>query len=302
MIHDSKRYLPPEAVSRISRLEIEVRGIVEGFLSGLHRSPYFGQSIEFVQHREYVAGDDIRRIDWKVWSKTDKFYIKQFEEETNLRTTILLDCSESMSYNGGGEFSKYDYGCLLAAAISYLLLKQQDSVGLTIFDDSIRESIPYRSKRNHLHDILRALVGSHTGNTKTGLYETLHRTAETCVRRGLIILISDLFTDRQELFRGLKLLRLRGHDVMLFHVLDRQEVDFEFSGTTKFEGLEQTGELICDPRGLRDDYLRAMEQYLAELRRFCAGHVIDYKTVLSNDHLDAALAHYLKHRVGMRRT
>lgn len=300
MIHDSKRYLPPEAVSRISRLEIEARGIVEGFLSGLHRSPYFGQSIEFVQHREYVSGDDIRRIDWKVWSKTDKFYIKQFEEETNLRTTILLDCSESMSYQSGTS-SKFDYACLLAAALSYLLLKQQDSVGLTVFDEAVRETIPYRSKRNHLHDILKTLVRTQTGATKTGIYEILRNTAKTCVRRGLIILISDLFTDRQELFRGLKLLRLRGHDVMLFHVLDDQEVNFNFSGTTKFEGMEQTGELICDPRGLREDYLAAMERYLGELRRFCAGHVVDYRTVLTSEHLDAILAHYLKHRVGMRR-
>lgn len=299
MIHDSKRYLPPEAVSRISRLEVHARNVVEGFLSGLHRSPYFGQSIEFVQHREYVAGDDIRRIDWKVWSKTDKFYIKQFEEETNQRTTILLDASESMSY-GSGEYSKFDYGCLLTAALSYMLLKQQDSVGLTIFDESIRHALPYRSKRNHLHDILHRLVTTEPGSAKTEMYPILKQTAETRVRRGLIILISDLFTDRKELFKGLQLLRLRGHDVMVFHVLDDQEVNFDFSGTTKFEGLEETGELVCDPRGLRDDYLAAMDRYLSELRRFCAGHVIDYKTVLTSEHVDATLAHYLKHRVGMR--
>ncbi len=301
MIQDSKRYLPPEAVSRISRLEVQARNIVEGFLNGLHRSPYFGQSIEFVQHREYVPGDDIRRIDWKVWSKTDKIYIKQFEEETNLRTTILLDSSESMSYQSG-EYSKFDYGCLLTAALSYLLLKQQDSVGLTIFDEKIRESLPYRSKKNHLHAILSALVQSQTGPTKTSLYQILKQTAETCTRRGLVILISDMFSDRQELFKGLKLLRLRGHDVMLFHLLDAQEVSFNFNGTTRFEGMEETGELICDPRSLREDYLAAMEQFLSELRRFCAGHVIDYKMIQSSENIDAALAHYLKHRVGMTRS
>ena len=300
MIHDSNRYLPPEAVGRIAKLEIKARNIVEGYLSGLHRSPYYGQSIEFVQHREYAPGDDIRRIDWKVWSKTDKIYIKQFEEDTNLRTSILLDISESMSYQSG-EYSKFDYGCLLTAALSYLLLKQQDSVGLTIFDDGVRESLPFRSKRNHLHDILGALVKAQTGPSKTGIYDILKQTAERQVRRGLVILVSDLFVDRKDLFKGLKLLRLRGHDVMLLHVLDDQEVNFNFSGTTKFEGMEESGELICDPRGLRDDYLQAMQAYLAEVRRFCAGHVIDYKTILTSEHIDAALAHYLKHRLGMSR-
>ncbi len=298
MIQDSKRYLPPEAVSRISKLEIQARGVVEGFLSGLHRSPYFGQSIEFVQHREYVMGDDIRRIDWKVWSKTDKYYIKQFEEETNLRTSILVDVSESMTY-GSGEFTKLDYACLIASAISYMLLRQQDSVGLTTFDDSIRDQLPFRSKKNHLNDIIRTLVMSEPGSKKTGIFQILKRTAEQRVRRGLVILISDLFSDREELFKGLKLLRLRGHDVMLFHVLDAQEVNFEFNGTTKFEGLEETGELICDPRGLRADYLAAVEAFLSDVRRFCAGHVIDYKTVITTEHVDAVLAHYLKHRVGM---
>jgi uncharacterized protein (DUF58 family) len=300
VIHDSNRYLPPEAVGRISKLEIKARNIVEGYLSGLHRSPYYGQSIEFVQHREYVPGDDIRRIDWKVWSKTDKIYIKQYEEDTNLRTSILLDVSESMSYQSG-EYSKFDYGCLLTAALSYLLLKQQDSVGLTIFDEAVRESLPFRSKRNHLHDILSTLVKAETGPAKTGIYEILKHTAERQTRRGLVILVSDLFADRQDLFKGLKLLRLRGHDVMLLHVLDDQEVNFNFTGTTKFEGMEETGELICDPRGLRDDYLQAMQAYLTEVRRFCAGHVIDYKTILTSENIDAVLAHYLKHRLGMSR-
>lgn len=301
MIQDSKRYLPPEVVNRISRLEIQARNIVEGFLNGLHRSPYFGQSIEFVQHREYVPGDDIRRIDWKVWSKTDKVYIKQFEEETNLRTTILLDASESMSYQSGS-LSKFDYGCLMTAALTYLLLKQQDSVGLTIFDETILETLPFRSKKNHLHAILSTLVQTNPGTSKTTLFDVLKRTAEIKTQKGLVILISDLFSDREQLFKGLKLLRLRGHDVMLFHLLDDQEVDFDFNGTTKFEGMEQTGELICNPRSLREDYLNALEQYLTDLRRFCAGHVIDYKMIRTSENLDAVLAHYLTYRVGMRRS
>lgn len=300
MIQDSKRFLPPDVVHRISRLELQARNVVEGFLSGLHRSPYFGQSIEFAQHREYAPGDDVRRIDWKVYSKTDKVYIKQYEEETNLRASILLDISESMSF-GSGKLSKFDYGTQLTAAMAYLLLRQQDSVGLTTFDEQIQATLPFRSKHTHLHAILETLVKAEPGSSKTGIFDILRITAEQRVRRGLVILVSDLFTDREELFKGLKLLRLRGHDVMLFHVLDDQEVNFDYSGTTKFEGLEETGELVCDPRGLRDDYLEAMRQYLTEVRRFCAGHVIDYKVILTSEHIDAALSHYLKHRIGMRR-
>lgn len=300
MIQDSKRFLPPEVVHRISRLELQARNVVEGFLSGLHRSPYFGQSIEFAQHREYVPGDDIRRIDWKVFSKTDKVYIKQYEEETNLRTSLLVDLSESMSFQSG-EKSKFEYATELAAAMAYLLLRQQDSVGLTTFDEKVQSTLPFRSKRSHLNSILEILARSEPGKSKTGIFDILKKTAEQRVRRGLVVLISDLFTDREELFKGLQLLRLRGHDVMLFHILDEQEVNFDYSGTTKFEGLEQTGELVCDPRGLRDDYLAAMQNYLTEVRRFCAGHVIDYKVILTNENLDAALSHYLKHRIGMRR-
>ncbi|MBL4884640.1 MAG: DUF58 domain-containing protein [Planctomycetaceae bacterium] len=300
MTQDSKRFLPPEVVQRISRLELQARNVVEGFLSGLHRSPYFGQSIEFAQHRQYTPGDDVRRIDWKVFSKTDKVYIKQYEEETNLRTSLLLDVSESMSFQSGDK-SKLEYATQLTAAMAYLLLRQQDSVGLTTFDDQVQNTLPFRSKHTHLHAILEILAKSEAGKSKTSIFNILKRTAEQRVRRGLIVLVSDLFTDREELFKGLQLLRLRGHDVMLFHVLDQQEVNFDYSGTTKFEGMEETGELVCDPRGLRDDYLSAMDQYLTEVRRFCAGHVIDYKIILTNENLDAALSHYLKHRIGMRR-
>jgi len=292
--------LPPEVIQRISRLELQARNVVEGFLSGLHRSPYFGQSIEFAQHREYAPGDDIRRIDWKVFSKTDKVYIKQYEEETNLRTSLLLDISESMSFRSG-EVSKFEYASQLSAAMAYLLLRQQDSVGLTTFDDVVQATLPFRSKRTHLHAIIETLAKSTPGSSKTGIFDILNRTAEQRLRRGLVVLISDLFTDRNDLFKGLKQLKLRGHDVMLFHILDQQEVNFDYSGTTKFEGLEQTGELVCDPRGLRDDYLTAMQQYLTEIRRFCAGHVIDYKVILTNENLDAALSHYLKYRIGMHR-
>ncbi len=292
--------MPPEAVARISRLEILARNVVEGFLSGLHRSPYFGQSVEFAQHREYAPGDDIRRIDWKVWSKTDKYYIKQYEEETNLRTTLLVDLSESMQF-GSGKLTKYEYACQLAAALSYLLLRQQDSVGITTFDSEIRSRVPSSSKQNHLHAILSTLEHDQPAK-KTDLQHMLAQVADEQTRRGLIVVISDLFVDRDGLFKGLKLLRTRGHDVMVMHVMDDQELDFNYAGTTKFEGMEEAGDLICDPRSLRDGYVEAVTKFVEELNRNCARQMIDFQTIRTSQHLDAALAYYVTHRVGMRKS
>ncbi|HEY4260418.1 MAG TPA: DUF58 domain-containing protein [Schlesneria sp.] len=300
MTQTSRRFLPPEAIARISRLEILARNVVEGFLSGLHRSPYFGQSVEFAQHREYAAGDDIRRIDWKVWSKTDRYYIKQYEEETNLRTTLLVDLSESMQF-GSGELNKYEYACRLAASLSYLLIRQQDSVGMTTFDNAVRSTVPPSSKQNHLQAILSSLDIQKPAK-KTDLQSLLGLVADQQTRRGLIVLISDLFVDRAGLFKGLKLLRTRGHDVMVFHVMDDEELDFNFAGTTKFEGMEEMGDLICDPRSLREGYIAAVTAFVDDIRRHCTRQMIDYQTIRTSEHLDAALAHYLTHRVGMRQS
>ncbi len=300
MTQDYRRFLLPEAISRISRLEVRARHIVEGFLNGMHRSPYFGQSVEFVQHREYVPGDDVRRIDWKVWSKTDKYYVKLFEEDTNLRTTLVVDLSESMQF-GTGAMTKYEYGCTIAASLAYLLLRQQDSVGMIAFDDQVRTRVPSRSKHSHLHSILEALA-SQSPAKKTGMYDILRQVAEEQSRKGMIVIISDLFVDRDGLFKGLKLLRHRGHDVLILHVMDDEEIDFNYAGTTKFEGMEEMGDLICDPRSLREGYLAAVNQFLADLRRHCARNAIDFQTIRTSEHLDAALAHYLNHRIGMRQT
>ena len=290
--------LPPEAISRIARLEIQARHLVEGFLSGQHRSPYFGQSIEFVQHREYVAGDDVRRIDWKVWSKTDRYYIKQYEEETNLRTTILVDASESMQF-GSGSVSKYDCACSIAAALTYLLLRQQDAVSLAVFDEELRMRAPSRSKQTHLGLILQILAVENPAQ-KTNMHRILRTVADEKSQKGMVVLISDLFVGREDLFRGLRMLRKRGHDVLIFHILDDQELDFDYSGTTRFEGLEEAGKLICDPRSLRIGYLQALHTFLDELRRRCARNVIDYQVIRTSDPLDAALRHYMNHRVGLR--
>jgi uncharacterized protein (DUF58 family) len=296
---DLKQHLSPDAVARIARLELQARNVVEGFLSGQHRSPYFGQSIEFVQHREYTPGDDTRRIDWKVWSKTDRYFIKQYEEETNLRTTLVVDVSESMRF-GSGRTSKYDYACTVAAAVAYLLLKQQDAVSLVAFDDEVRGIAPSRSRQTHLGSILSVLLQS-SPSRKTDMYEILRYVANEKTQKGMVVLISDLFAPRDGLFKGLRLLRKRGHDVMIFHVLDDEELDFGYAGTTKFEGLEEAGDLVCDPRSLRDGYLAALQAFLDDVRRRCAGNVIDYQVLRTSEHIDAALRHYLNHRVGMRR-
>ena len=290
----SPKTLPPEVVARISRLEILTREVVEGFLSGMHRSPYFGQSIEFVQHREYAPGDDVRRIDWKVWSKTDKYYLKLFEEETNLRTTLLVDISESMQF-GSGAMTKFDYACQIAGALTYLLLKQQDAVSLTAFDDQIRAQAPSRSTNTHLGSILSVLFQQNPAK-KTDLEAILKQAAQEKSQRGMVILISDLFVPREGLFQGLRMLRKRGHDVLVLQVLDPEEIDFNYSGVTKFEGLEEAGQLVCDPRSLREGYLAAMQAFLHEVRRRCAAEGIDHETVRTNEHLDAVLRRYLNHR------
>jgi uncharacterized protein (DUF58 family) len=294
---DSRRFLHPEAIKRISRLELRARHIVEGFLSGMHRSPYFGQSVEFLQHREYVPGDDLRHVDWKVWARQDRVYVKQYEEDTNLRCTLLVDVSNSMEY-GSGPLNKYEYACTIASSISYLVLKQNDAVGCVTFDENVRTQVPIRSKRNHLHSVIESLDVNRPRD-KTDMYGVFRAVAETTPRRGMMILVSDLLADEQGTIRGLKLLRQRGHDVLVFHVMDDDELEFPFSGPTRFEGLESLDHLNCNPRALREGYLEALNGFLENMRRACARNTIDYALIRTSDPLDAALATYLSNRLGM---
>ena len=293
---DSKRFLHPEAIRRISRLDLRARHVVEGFLAGRHRSPYFGQSVEFRQHRAYTRGDDLRFVDWKVWARQDRLYVKQFEEDTNLRATLLVDVSASMQY-GPGPLNKYEYGCTLAASLAYLILRQQDAVGCLAFDDGPRTIVPQRTRRTHLDSIVRALDDSMPGN-KTDLYPILRTVAETFPRRGLMVLVSDLLVEREGLFRGVRLLRSRGHDVMVFHVMDDDELDFPFQGPARFEGLESAAALRCNPRSLRAGYLAALSAFLEEVRRGCAHTQSDYALIRTSQPLDAALVAYLTRRSG----
>jgi uncharacterized protein (DUF58 family) len=295
---DPRRFLHPETIARISRLDLRAKQVVEGFISGMHRSPFFGHSVEFVQHREYVPGDDIRHLDWKVWSKTDRFFIKQYEEETNLRCTLVVDVSESMHY-GRGPLNKYNYGCTIAACLGYLLLRQQDSVGLITFDSDVRQIVPSRSATTHIDAIVKAMDVSRP-REKTDIEKILRRVAETITSRGMVVIVSDLLIDREPLFRGLEMLQHRRHDVLLFHVLDDEELNFPFTGTTRFEGMEELPQLTCDPRALRDGYLEALDEYLVEVRRGCSRQGIDYTLVRTSDYLDAVLSKFLHHRMALK--
>lgn len=277
-------------------MEVRARHVVEGFLSGMHRSPYFGQSVEFVQHREYVRGDELRHVDWKVWARQERLYVKQFEEETNLRCMLLVDVSGSMRY-GRGPMTKYDYAATIGVSLAYLLLKQQDSVGCVAFDEKARTVLPLRTRRNHLDSIIKALEVA-TPAEKTDMLPILRQVAESYPRRGLVVVLSDLFVDRAGLFQGLRLLRQRGHDILMFHVLDDDELEFPFSGPTRFEGIELGDKLSCNPRALRDGYLQAMNEYLEEVRRGCAQLAVDYTQLRTSQPLDSALAAFLARRMG----
>ena len=297
---DSKRFLHPEAIRRIARLDLRARHIVEGFLSGMHRSPHFGQSVEFLQHREYVPGDDLRHVDWKVWARQDRLVVKQFEEDTNLRCTMVVDVSHSMQY-GNGPLNKFEYAATIAASLSYLVLQQQDAVGCITFDDKIRMRIPIRSKRNHIHSVIDSL-DTQSPSDKTDMYAVMREIAETVPRRGMIMLISDLLGDIEGTIKGLKLLRQRGHDVLVFHVLDDDELDFEFNGAMRFDGLESDDSLNCNPRALREGYLTALNEFLTDIRRQCASNAVDYALIRTSDPLDAVLAKYLSRRLGHQRS
>ena len=296
--NDPKRFLHPETIAKIAGLDLRARQVVEGMMVGMHKSPFFGQSVEFAQHREYATGDDIRHLDWKVWSKTDKFYIKQFEAETNLRANLVVDTSESMLY-GNGPMNKYEYACTAAACLAYTIVKQQDSCGLFSFGWDVKSVLTPKSSTRHVNAIAKALDLSRPGE-KTDIFKVLTRVAEATTSRGLTIIFSDLLTDREPIFKGLEMLRHRRQDVMVFHILDDDELNFPFAGMTKFEGMEELPHLFCDPKALRHGYLEALEEYLVEVRRGLTRIGVDYSLIRTSDYLDAVLSRFLYQRLAAR--
>lgn len=297
-IDDPQRYLDPLTLAKVRGLELQARLVVEGYLSGMHKSPYHGFSVEFAQHREYVPGDDIRHIDWKVYGRTGRFYLKQYEEETNLVCWILLDISESMQYTSGG-VSKYDYACMASAALAYLVLHQSDSVGFVTFDNQVRRFLKPSTQPSQLKQIIHVLnLGAR--REKTGMAPLFHDLAERINRRSMIFLVSDMFDEVPDILMGLKHLRHKRHEVILWHILDAAELTFPFQEATLFRGMEQYPELLTDPRSLRKSYLEQIEHFIAELKRGCRDQNIDYVQMRTDTSLSVGLSSYLAHRLARR--
>jgi len=293
----TKQYLDPKVLNKITRLDLRARLVVEGFITGMHRSPYHGFAVEFAQHRPYVPGDEIKHIDWKVWSKTDRFYIKEYEEETNLKCTILMDCSKSMRYGeeSGEGMSKFDYAATLAASLAHLLQRQQDAVGLVTFDNDVRLNLPASSNPSHIKLMVHELEQTEPDH-RSDVGDVFRALIEQIRRRGLVVLISDLFVDLGTLTETLRQLRHRRHEVAVFQVMHEHEIDFPFQDNTMFRGLEIDQELLTEPRALRKAYLEAKDEFCNEVRRTCAGAGIDYLQLSTADPLDAALSSYLAFR------
>jgi len=291
----AKKYLDPQILARVRALELKARSMVEGYLSGMHRSPYHGFAVEFAQHREYVPGDDIRHVDWKVYGRNERLMLKQYEQDTNLVCWLLVDASESMKY-GSGAMSKYDFTCTAAAALAYLIVHQTDSVGLATFDSSVRGFLKPSGQPSHLKDLLTVLA-SGPGATKTGLGPTLTEIAGRAQRRGLVMLFSDLFDEPAEILAGLKHLRYLRHEVVVFHVMDSAELDFPFQDATLFRGMEQLPDLLTDPRSLRESYMEELDKFTDELKRGCRSQNIDYVPLRTDADPGIALASYLARRL-----
>ncbi len=290
-----QEYLRPDVIQQVQRLDLKARFIVEGFLAGLHGSPFQGFSVEFSEHRKYTAGDDIRQIDWNVFAKTDRFYIKKFKAETTLDSYLLVDCSASMGYSRGGRMSKMDYAICLAAAIGYMMVQQQDAIGLITFDEKVRSFLPPRTKRSHLTNILGILAKTKPA-ARTNLAGAIHDVADRVKKRGMMILLSDLLADQEEVIRALQHLRFRGHDLIIFQVLDHSELVFDFDGQTRFRDPETSEQIDTDPRAIQAGYLAEMQAFIDEYKRECQKVQADFVTVDNAMSFDKALIKFLAER------
>ncbi|MGH9311818.1 MAG: DUF58 domain-containing protein [Vicinamibacterales bacterium] len=289
------RYLDPAVIARLGTMELRARTIVEGFLSGLHRSPYKGFSVEFAEYRQYLPGDDLSTLDWKVYARSDRFYVKKYEEETNVDCHLLVDTSASMGYASKGAVTKLAYGSFLAGALAYLMNRQRDAVGFLAFDDRIVERMPASARPGHLRSVLLALDRLKLGR-QSNVSRPLHQLADTIVKRSMAVLISDLLDEPEAVIRGLKHLRFRGTDVIVFHVLDRDELTFPFDRATKFRDLESDAEVLAVPAVVRDEYLKAIQDLCAVYEHELRVAGIDYVRLDTSQPLDFALASYLSSR------
>lgn len=289
------RFLDPAVIARLGSMELKARTVVEGFLSGLHRSPFKGFSVEFAEYRQYLPGDDLSTLDWKVYARTDRHYVKKFEEETNLECHLLLDVSASMAYRGAAPMSKLEYGSVLAASLAYLMHRQRDATGLIEFDDKITGRLPASARPGHLHAILLALDKIAPGH-RSDVGRPLHQLAEALGKRSLAVLISDLLDDPDGVVRGLKHLRFRGTDVIVFQLLDPHELQFPFRGAAKFTDVESAAEITADPARVRAGYLQELADLRARYEKELRGAGIDFLTLDTSKPLDFALLAYLDAR------
>jgi uncharacterized protein (DUF58 family) len=289
------RFLDPGVIARLGTMELKARTVVEGFLSGLHRSPYKGFSVEFAEYRQYLPGDDLNTLDWKVYARTDRHYVKKFEEETNLECHLLLDQSASMSYRGAAAMSKLEYGSVLAASLAFLMNRQRDATGLIAFDEQIRFRLQAAGRPGHLHALLLALERIQPG-LRSNVGRPLHQLAEALLKRSLVVLISDLLDDPETVIKGLRHLKFRGTDVVVFQVLDPNELTFPFKGAAKFKDIETDEEVVADPARARGDYLRALAGLTLRYDRELRGAGIDYVQLDTAQPLDFALLTYLSAR------
>lgn len=294
MTSETQKYLQPDVVAKLSNMEIKARLVVEGSITGLHKSPYHGFSVEFAEHRQYMPGDEIRTIDWKVYGRTSRYYVKRYEEETNLKTYILLDTSGSMTF-ASSAITKLEYSSYLAASLAYLMIHQKDATGLVLFDKKIRKYMPPRATMGYLR-ILEENLQNIRDHEDTDLAPTLHEIAERIKRRGLIILISDLFDDPQKIMAGLKHFRHRRHEVIVFHVLDPQERELAYSGDVVFEDIETKERITTQPWHIRSSYREQMQAFIESYRKECRENKIDYVLLDTRTSFDVALLEYLTQR------
>ena len=292
------KYLDPVALARLSNIQLVARAVVEGFISGLHRSPFKGFSVEFAEYRQYIPGDDLKHFDWKVYARTEKEYIRLYQEETNLRIHVLLDSSASMSFTSGG-LTKFDYGAYLSASLAYLAIKQQDSCGLIVFDEDIRKKLPPRSNPLHLKNILTILEKVKT-TEKTNIAETFHKLAESISKRSLIIIISDLFDDPELIMKGLHHFRHKKHEVILFHLMDPAELEFPYDDMTQFTDLETGEKLNVNPVAVREEYLKKIDAFISRFKHECANFNVEYLLFNTEVPFEIALSAYLAKRTKLR--
>ncbi len=289
--------LHAEDITSLQNLQLFARTVVEGFTTGLHASPHKGFSVEFRQHRPYVQGDEIKRLDWKIFARSDRFYIREYDEETNLRATLVLDASGSMGYRGSKGIQKFDYARKLAASLAYLLMSQQDAVGLITFDTKAREFIPNRTRISHLHQMLETLVKTEPGR-ETALAPVLATLPQRLKRRGLIILVSDFFDDVEALLQAMGVLRHKGHEVIVMQLWDRDELEFPFSRWSKFEDMEKPDEFVMvDPSVIRQRYMEALNTFRQNLRDGCRRHQVDLMELVTDESHSEALRKYLALRM-----